>query len=178
MALETAFTEMFGVRHPIALAPMGGSAGGALAAAVARGGGFGLLGGAFGDAEWLAREVPIVADTGQKLLWAASTHLEPVLQQGDHGSDVLTVHTDSGCLTCLLVGVERDAQPHFPEQWQIRAAVTDGGAVLRRKAERPGVADGEVTLVPGGVRRLRGVEMKETGRAPALCRAGLSRPRA
>ncbi|MGW1947015.1 NAD(P)H-dependent flavin oxidoreductase [Streptomyces sp. NPDC001940] len=64
MALETAFTEMFGVRHPIALAPMGGSAGGALAAAVARGGGFGLLGGAFGDAEWLAREVPIVADTG------------------------------------------------------------------------------------------------------------------
>ncbi|RFC78467.1 nitronate monooxygenase [Streptomyces sp. AcE210] len=63
MALETAFTEMFGVRYPIALAPMGGSAGGALAAAVSRGGGFGLLGGAFGDPQWLAREVPIVAGT-------------------------------------------------------------------------------------------------------------------
>src|SRR5262245_6342854 len=33
MALTTAFTELLGVRHPIALAPMGGSAGGALAAA-------------------------------------------------------------------------------------------------------------------------------------------------
>lgn len=64
MTLSTAFTEMFGVRYPIALAPMGGSAGGALAAAVSRGGGFGFLGGAFGDPEWLAREVPIVAGTG------------------------------------------------------------------------------------------------------------------
>ncbi|MFF1356616.1 NAD(P)H-dependent flavin oxidoreductase [Streptomyces sp. NPDC058297] len=63
MAFSTAFTEMFGVRYPIALAPMGGSAGGALAAAVSRGGGFGILGGAFGDPEWLAREVPIVAGT-------------------------------------------------------------------------------------------------------------------
>jgi nitronate monooxygenase len=54
---------MFGVRHPLALAPMGGSAGGALAAAVARGGGLGLLGGAYGDAQWLAREVPIAAGT-------------------------------------------------------------------------------------------------------------------
>ena len=44
MELSTAFTQMFGVRHPIALAPMGGSAGGALAAAVSRGGGLGLLG--------------------------------------------------------------------------------------------------------------------------------------
>ena len=37
MALSTAFTELFGVRHPIALAPMGGFAGGALAAAVSNG---------------------------------------------------------------------------------------------------------------------------------------------
>jgi nitronate monooxygenase len=41
MALSTVFTETFGVRHPIALAPMGGSAGGALAAAVSRGAGSG-----------------------------------------------------------------------------------------------------------------------------------------
>ncbi|MFI6683976.1 NAD(P)H-dependent flavin oxidoreductase [Streptomyces sp. NPDC050485] len=62
MALSTAFTELFGVRHPIALAPMGGSAGGALAAAVSRGGGLGLLGGGTGDRDWLARELPIVAE--------------------------------------------------------------------------------------------------------------------
>ncbi|MDF2265253.1 nitronate monooxygenase [Streptomyces coacervatus] len=67
MALSTAFTKMFGVRHPIALAPMGGSAGGALAAAVSRGGGLGFLGAGGGDREWLAREVPIVA--GAELPW-------------------------------------------------------------------------------------------------------------
>lgn len=62
MTLSTEFTRMFGVRHPIALAPMGGSAGGALAAAVSRGGGLGLLGAANGDPEWLARELPILAE--------------------------------------------------------------------------------------------------------------------
>ncbi|GLZ75722.1 hypothetical 2-nitropropane dioxygenase [Actinorhabdospora filicis] len=60
MSFSTPFTRMFGVRHPIALAPMGGSAGGALAAAVSRGGGLGLLGAGDGDPAWLAREVPLV----------------------------------------------------------------------------------------------------------------------
>ncbi|GAA0408209.1 hypothetical 2-nitropropane dioxygenase [Acrocarpospora corrugata] len=63
MTLSTAFTELFGVRHPIALAPMGGSAGGALAAAVSRGGGLGMLGAGNGDREWLDRELPIVTSS-------------------------------------------------------------------------------------------------------------------
>jgi nitronate monooxygenase len=61
MTLSTAFTEMFGITHPIALAPMGGSAGGALAAAVSNGGGLGLLGSGNGDRVWLAGEIPLVA---------------------------------------------------------------------------------------------------------------------
>jgi hypothetical protein len=66
MALATAFTELFSLRHPIALAPMGGSAGGALAAAVSNGGGLGLLGGGSGHPGWLARELPIVAAATDK----------------------------------------------------------------------------------------------------------------
>ncbi len=62
MALCTAFTELFAVRHPIALAPLGGTAGGALAAAVSNGGGLGLLGGGGGDLAWLDRELPILAE--------------------------------------------------------------------------------------------------------------------
>ncbi|MGW3817660.1 nitronate monooxygenase [Streptomyces sp. NPDC005046] len=65
MPLSTAFTKLFGVRHPIALAPMGGSAGGELAAAVSRGGGLGLLGAGGGDPDWLARELPIAAGAGK-----------------------------------------------------------------------------------------------------------------
>jgi nitronate monooxygenase len=61
VALRTAFTELFGLRHPVALAPMGGSAGGALTSAVSAAGGLGLLGGGSGDADWLARELPIAA---------------------------------------------------------------------------------------------------------------------
>ncbi|MEU7636730.1 nitronate monooxygenase [Streptomyces sp. NPDC039016] len=65
--LATAFTELFAVEHPIALAPMGGSAGGALTAAVSRGGGLGLLGSGNGDPDWLARELSVLAaeDTGK-----------------------------------------------------------------------------------------------------------------
>jgi len=51
--LTTRFTERFGLRHPIARAPMDMVAGGALAAAVTAAGGLGLIGGGYGDADWL-----------------------------------------------------------------------------------------------------------------------------
>ena len=79
MTLSTRFTEFFSLRHPIALAPMGGSAGGALAAAVSNGGGLGLVGGGRGDPDWLDRELRIVAEGTNKawgvgfLSWATDT---------------------------------------------------------------------------------------------------------
>lgn len=66
MTLATAFTELFGIQHPIALAPMGGVAGGALTAAVSNGGGLGLLGGGNGDLEWLVRELAVAAEGTDK----------------------------------------------------------------------------------------------------------------
>ena len=53
----TAMTEMFGLRYPIVLAPMGGVSGGNLAAAVSNAGGLGLVGGGYGDTEWLRNEL-------------------------------------------------------------------------------------------------------------------------
>jgi nitronate monooxygenase len=66
MALRTAFTEFFSLQHPIALAPMGGASGGALAAAVSNGGGLGLVGGGREDLDWLQRELEIVAQGTSK----------------------------------------------------------------------------------------------------------------
>ena len=43
--ISTALTRMFDLRHPIVLGPMGGVAGGRLAAAVSNAGGLGLVGG-------------------------------------------------------------------------------------------------------------------------------------
>ncbi len=60
--LSTAFTDLFAIPHPVALAPMGGSAGGALAAAVSAGGGLGLVGGGRGERDWCERELAVVAE--------------------------------------------------------------------------------------------------------------------
>jgi nitronate monooxygenase len=56
MAWRTRLTEALGIEVPILSAPMAGSAGGQLAAAVSSAGGLGLLGGGFGVPEWLERE--------------------------------------------------------------------------------------------------------------------------
>jgi len=57
MTLKTRLTEFFGIRHPILLAPMAQVSGGALAAAVTAAGGLGLIGGGYGEAEWLDAQI-------------------------------------------------------------------------------------------------------------------------
>jgi nitronate monooxygenase len=66
MGLRTAVTDMFGIAHPVVLAPMGDVAGGALAAAVSEGGGLGVIGAGRGDLEWLARECAVARAGTQK----------------------------------------------------------------------------------------------------------------
>src|SRR3984885_1862643 len=76
MTLRTKFTDLMGIDNPIVSAPMGGSAGGALAAAVSNGGGLGLVGGGRGEQAWLERELTIVTEQTSKpwgvgfLAWA------------------------------------------------------------------------------------------------------------
>ncbi|CAM4321147.1 Nitronate monooxygenase [Mycobacterium basiliense] len=61
MSLSTRLTEFFGIAHPILLAPMAGISGGRLAATVSSAGGLGLIGGGYGDADWLRREFDLAA---------------------------------------------------------------------------------------------------------------------
>src|SRR5215469_16302365 len=53
MRLKTRMTEKLAIDHPILVAPMNVMAGGRLAAAVSEAGGLGLIGGGYGDADWL-----------------------------------------------------------------------------------------------------------------------------
>src|SRR5215470_17834081 len=62
MAIATRLTERLGIRHPIMLAPMDVVADGKLAAAVSRAGGFGIIGGGYGDEAWLTREMDAAGD--------------------------------------------------------------------------------------------------------------------
>jgi nitronate monooxygenase len=56
MALKTRLTKFLDIEHPVVSAPMAFAAGGKLAATVTAAGGFGLIGGGYGDAQWLERE--------------------------------------------------------------------------------------------------------------------------
>ena len=56
MPISTPLTALLGIRHPILLAPMDVVAGARLAAAVSAAGGFGILGGGYGERAWLEQE--------------------------------------------------------------------------------------------------------------------------
>jgi nitronate monooxygenase len=56
MPFGTPLTELLEIRHPVILAPMARVSGGALAAAVSAAGGLGLIGGGYGDADWIEAE--------------------------------------------------------------------------------------------------------------------------
>ena len=93
MTLSTAFTRAFGIRHPVALAPMDRVAGARLAAAVSAAGGLGLLGGGLGNREWLAAQLPALAGANSRpwgvglVVWAVD---RAVLEQAlAHRPDVV-----------------------------------------------------------------------------------------
>jgi nitronate monooxygenase len=79
MTLHTRLTEVLGIEHPIISAPMAFAAGGKLAAAVTLAGGLGLIGGGYGDAEWLEGEF---AEAGNAqvgygfITWSLAKHPE------------------------------------------------------------------------------------------------------
>ena len=59
--LHTRLTRALGLRHPVLSAPMAFAGGGALAAAVSRAGGLGLIGGGYGDPTWLEEQFAAAA---------------------------------------------------------------------------------------------------------------------
>jgi nitronate monooxygenase len=68
MPFNTPVNALLGCRHPILLAPMDLVAGARLTAAVSMAGGFGILGGGYGDKDWVRREtaalIPLARNSG------------------------------------------------------------------------------------------------------------------
>jgi nitronate monooxygenase len=60
MSINTPITKLLGISHPILLAPMDLVADGRLTVAVTAAGGFGILGGGYGDEQWLTRELDLL----------------------------------------------------------------------------------------------------------------------
>ena len=60
MSIGTPLTKRLCISHPVLLAPMDVVADARLTAAVSAAGGFGILGGGYGDEHWLARELDLL----------------------------------------------------------------------------------------------------------------------
>jgi nitronate monooxygenase len=60
VSISTSITKLLGISHPILLAPMDLVADARLTVAVTAAGGFGILGGGYGDEQWLVRELDLL----------------------------------------------------------------------------------------------------------------------
>ena len=122
MSIRTVLTEKFGLEYPIVSAPMGNVAGGHLAAAVSNAGALGLVGGGYGDPDWLRAELSTASSETTRpwgvglITWHATHEIvelalsyEPhafMLSFGDPGPFILAIK-EAGCtLICQVQGVE------------------------------------------------------------------------
>ncbi len=155
MAISTRLTERLGIRHPIIGAPMALASGGALAAAVSRAGGLGMVGGGYGQREWLDREFRAAGNervgcgfitwslAGQPELLDLVLERRPAavfLSFGDPSPFAGKVHA-SGALLICQVQTRRDAEAALDAGAQV--VVAQGG-----EAGGHGERRATMTLVP------------------------------
>ena len=148
--LATRFTNRFNLTTPIALAPMALAAGGALAAACARAGALGLVGGGYGDTDWVTREyglaADLLADDAQAQTRLGCGFITWKLDENAAALDVVLQHSVPPAAIMLSFG---DARPYAA---RIKAA----GAALVCQVQRiehlaAAVAAGaDVIVVQGG----------------------------
>jgi len=151
--LTTRFTRALDLTHPVALAPMAGAAGGRLAGAVARAGGLGLLGGGYGDPDWIAAEWDAAGDAPIGIgfitwrltpaLLAAALARGPravMLSFGDPAPFAPAIHAAGVPLICQCQSLDH-----------LRAALDAGAQVVvaqGAEAGGHGASRGTLTLVP------------------------------
>jgi nitronate monooxygenase len=158
MPITTRLTERLGVRHPILLAPMDVVADGRLAATVSHAGGFGIIGGGYGDASWLTREMDAAGDAQVGvgfITWSLSRQphlLDLVLERrppavmlsfGEVQPHAERIKTAGALLLCQVQTLD-----------QARQAIAHGADVLiaqGAEAGGHGMSRGTFTLVPAVV---------------------------
>jgi nitronate monooxygenase len=153
--LATRLTQALGIRYPIISAPMAYAAGGQLAAAVSRVGGLGLIGGGYGDRDWIDEQFRAAADERVGIgfiTWsvarkpdvvAAALQRNPVAVMLSFGDPMLfadEVRAAGAVLICQCQNLDH-----------VRAAVDAGANVVvaqGTEAGGHGASRGTFTLVP------------------------------
>jgi nitronate monooxygenase len=177
----TPLCDRLGVRHPILQAPMAGAAHGALAAAVTRAGGLGMIGvHGSADAAWLDAQAELARAAGPfgmgLLLWRMQdddAQFEAVLATrptlvslsfGDPGPFASRVH-DAGSLLAVQVQ-DRDAA---------EVALDAGADVLVAQGTEAGGHTGRVATLPLLQQVL---PLAETAKVPVVAAGGIATGRA
>src|SRR4051794_19470196 len=170
MPVSTRLTELLKIEHPILLAPMDLVADGKLAATVSRAGGFGIIGGGYGNESWLARELDAAGDARVGvgfITWSMAKNprlLDIALERkpaaimlsfGDVKPHVDKIKRAGALMICQIQTVE-----------QAKEAAANGADVLvaqGAEAGGHGVSRGTFALVPAVVDAVRGVPVAAAG---------------
>ena len=170
MPIATRLTELLRVEHPILLAPMDVVADGKLAATVSKAGGFGIIGGGYGNEEWLTRELDAASGAhigvgfitwsmakNPRLLDLALERKPPaiMLSFGDVKPHAGKIKHADALMICQTQTVE-----------QAKEAVANGADVLVAQGAEGGghgISRGTFALVPAVVDAARGVPVAAAG---------------
>jgi nitronate monooxygenase len=170
MTISTRLTELLRVEHPIMLAPMDIVADGRLAATVTSAGGFGIIGGGYGNESWLTRELDAAgsARIGVGFInWSMARNprlLDIALERkpaaimlsfGDVKPHVDKIKRTGALMICQIQTVE-----------QARDAVASGADILvaqGAEAGGHGHSRGTFALVPAVVDAARGTPVAAAG---------------
>ena len=170
MPISTRITGLLRCEHPILLAPMDVVADGKLAATVSRAGGFGIIGGGYGNEQWLTRELDAAGDARIGvgfITWSMAKNprlLDIALERkpagimlsfGDEKPHAGKIKRAGALLICQVQSVE-----------QAKDAVENGAdALVAQGAEAGGHgnARGTFALVPAVVDVARGVPVVAAG---------------
>lgn len=170
MPISTRLTGLLRIEHPILLAPMDVVADGKLAATVSEAGGFGIIGGGYGNEAWLTRELDAAggARVGVGFItWSMAKNprlLDLALERkpaaimlsfGDVKPHAGKIRRAGALMLCQVQTVE-----------QAKDAVANGAdALIAQGAEGGGhgIARGTFALVPAVVDAARGVPVAAAG---------------
>jgi nitronate monooxygenase len=170
MPISTRLTGLLRVEHPILLAPMDVVADGKLAATVSEAGGFGIIGGGYGNEAWLTRELDAAggARVGVGFItWSMAKNprlLDLALERkpaaimlsfGDVKPHADKIRRAGALMLCQVQTVE-----------QASDAVANGGDIIVAQGAEGGghgVSRGTFALVPAVVDAARGVPVAAAG---------------
>jgi nitronate monooxygenase len=170
MPISTRLTELLKVQHPILLAPMDVVADGKLAATVSKAGGFGIIGGGYGNEHWLVSELDAAGDARVGvgfITWSMAKNprlLDIALERkpaaimlsfGDVKPHADKIRKAGALMICQIQTVE-----------QAREVVANGADIIVAQGAEGGghgVARGTFALVPAVVDAARGVPVAAAG---------------